>query len=96
MLNILKNMPLLQSPTTSYVLVRPSAGLLFPAVDYLRIYLLESLTTDREKVLKTFKNWKTTVLDCGHIDRIDFTAAQVKRCCLSTLNVTFNFFGVLF
>ncbi|XP_017892165.1 sodium-independent sulfate anion transporter-like [Ceratina calcarata] len=63
-------------PTLSYILVRPSAGLLFPAVDYLRTYLLENLAKDPNKLLKTFKNSKTVVLDCEHIDKIDFTAAQ--------------------
>ncbi|CAL7934968.1 unnamed protein product [Xylocopa violacea] len=64
------------TPTLSYILVRPSAGLLFPAVDYLRIYLLENLENDPSKLLKTFKNSKIVVLDCKHIDKIDFTAAQ--------------------
>lgn len=62
--------------TLSYILVRPSAGLLFPAVDYLRIYLLENLAKDHQKLLKTFKNTKIVVLDCKHIDKIDFTAAR--------------------
>ncbi|XP_076752208.1 sodium-independent sulfate anion transporter [Xylocopa sonorina] len=64
------------TPTLSYILVRPSAGLLFPAVDYLRIYLLENLENDPSKLLKTFKNSKIVVLDCKHIDKIDFTAVQ--------------------
>ncbi|XP_076624180.1 sodium-independent sulfate anion transporter isoform X1 [Colletes latitarsis] len=64
------------TPTSSYTLVRPSAGLLFPAVDYLRIYLIEHLANDHHKLLKTFKNSKVVVLDCKHIDKIDFTAAQ--------------------
>ncbi|XP_076234572.1 sodium-independent sulfate anion transporter [Calliopsis andreniformis] len=64
------------TPTLSYILVRPSAGLLFPAVDYLRIYLIENLANDHHKLLKTFKNSKIVVLDCKHIDKIDFTAAQ--------------------
>ncbi|XP_031837112.1 sodium-independent sulfate anion transporter isoform X2 [Nomia melanderi] len=64
------------TPAASYILVRPSAGLLFPAVDYLRIYLLENLADDQQKLLKTFKNSKIVVLDCKHIDKIDFTAAH--------------------
>ncbi|XP_017798692.1 PREDICTED: sodium-independent sulfate anion transporter-like [Habropoda laboriosa] len=64
------------TPTLNYILVRPSAGLLFPAVDYLRIYLIENLANDHNKLLKTFKNSKVVVLDCKHIDKIDFTAAH--------------------
>ncbi|XP_003400635.1 sodium-independent sulfate anion transporter-like [Bombus affinis] len=64
------------TPTLNYILVRPSAGLLFPAVDYLRIYLLENLANDHHKLLKNFKNTKIVVLDCKHIDKIDFTAAH--------------------
>ncbi|KOX79689.1 Sodium-independent sulfate anion transporter [Melipona quadrifasciata] len=64
------------TPTLNYILVRPSAGLLFPAVDYLRIYLLENLANEHHKLLKTFKNTKIVVLDCKHIDKIDFTAAR--------------------
>ncbi|XP_054007731.1 sodium-independent sulfate anion transporter-like [Hylaeus anthracinus] len=64
------------TPTSSYTLVRPSAGLLFPAVDYLRIYLIEHLDNANPKLLKTFKNSKIVVLDCKHIDKIDFTAAH--------------------
>ncbi|XP_043522296.1 sodium-independent sulfate anion transporter-like isoform X2 [Frieseomelitta varia] len=64
------------APTLNYILVRPSAGLLFPAVDYLRIYLLENLANEHHKLLKTFKNTKIVVLDCKHIDKIDFTAAR--------------------
>ncbi|XP_035729144.1 sodium-independent sulfate anion transporter-like [Vespa mandarinia] len=65
------------NPITNYVLVRPSAGLLFPAVDYLRIYLTETLDDDKyKKSLKYSRNIKYVVLDCGYIDKIDFTAAQ--------------------
>ncbi|XP_076655669.1 sodium-independent sulfate anion transporter [Halictus rubicundus] len=64
------------TPAVSYILVRPSAGLLFPAVDYLRIYLIEHLANNQQKLLKTFKNSRIVVLDCKHIDKIDFTAAQ--------------------
>ncbi|CAK9801330.1 Sodium-independent sulfate anion transporter [Anthophora plagiata] len=64
------------TPTFNYILVRPSAGLLFPAVDYLRIYLIENLANDHHKLLKTFKNSRVVVLDCKHIDKIDFTAAH--------------------
>ncbi|XP_077260060.1 sodium-independent sulfate anion transporter isoform X1 [Temnothorax americanus] len=49
--------------TIDYFLVRPSAGILFPAVDHLRMYL-------------TKNPGMNVVLDCEHIDRIDFTAAQ--------------------
>lgn len=73
-----------QTSTLSYILVRPSAGLLFPAVDYLRIYLLENLAKDHQKLLKTFKNTKIVVLDCKHIDKIDFTAARVWIIILSS------------
>ncbi|XP_033336485.1 sodium-independent sulfate anion transporter [Megalopta genalis] len=64
------------TPAVSYILVRPSAGLLFPAVDYLRIYLIEHLANNQQNLLKTFKNSRIVVLDCKHIDKIDFTAAQ--------------------
>nr|XP_050855019.1 sodium-independent sulfate anion transporter-like isoform X1 [Vespula vulgaris] len=65
------------NPIANYVLVRPSAGLLFPAVDYLRIYLTETLNDDKyKKSLKHSKNLKYIILDCGYIDKIDFTAAQ--------------------
>ncbi|XP_047355968.1 sodium-independent sulfate anion transporter-like [Vespa velutina] len=65
------------NPIANYVLVRPSAGLLFPAVDYLRIYLTETLDDDKyKKSLKYSRNIKYVVLDCGYIDKIDFTAAQ--------------------
>ncbi|KYN40710.1 Sodium-independent sulfate anion transporter [Trachymyrmex septentrionalis] len=58
--------------TTDYFLVRPTAGILFPAVDYLRMYL-------------TKNSGMNVVLDCEHIDKIDFTAAQ-------GLNMTINDF----
>lgn len=73
-----------QAPTLNYILVRPSAGLLFPAVDYLRIYLLENLANEHHKLLKTFKNTKIVVLDCKHIDKIDFTAARVRVIILNS------------
>ncbi|EFN81292.1 sodium-independent sulfate anion transporter [Harpegnathos saltator] len=60
----------------SYVLVRPSAGLLFPAVDYLRTYLTEVLSKKYQSSLKNPKILMNVVLDCEHIDKIDFTAAQ--------------------
>ncbi|KAK1124251.1 hypothetical protein K0M31_006625 [Melipona bicolor] len=72
------------TPTLNYILVRPSAGLLFPAVDYLRIYLLENLANEHHKLLKTFKNTKIVVLDCKHIDKIDFTAARVRVIILNS------------
>ncbi|XP_032664642.1 sodium-independent sulfate anion transporter-like [Odontomachus brunneus] len=62
--------------TASYVLVRPSAGLLFPAVDYLRIYLTEVLSKKYQSSLKNSRVLTNVVLDCEHIDKIDFTAAQ--------------------
>ncbi|XP_028049291.1 sodium-independent sulfate anion transporter [Monomorium pharaonis] len=46
-----------------YLLVRPTAGILFPAVDYLKMYLTKNFGVN-------------VVLDCEHIDKIDFTAAQ--------------------
>ncbi|XP_011866900.1 PREDICTED: sodium-independent sulfate anion transporter-like isoform X2 [Vollenhovia emeryi] len=49
--------------TIDYFLVRPTAGILFPAVDHLRAYL-------------TKNPGMNVVLDCEHIDKIDFTAAQ--------------------
>ncbi|KAL0123840.1 hypothetical protein PUN28_005995 [Cardiocondyla obscurior] len=49
--------------TVDYFLVRPTAGILFPAVDYLRAHL-------------TKNPGMNVVLDCEHIDKIDFTAAQ--------------------
>ncbi|XP_015183774.1 PREDICTED: sodium-independent sulfate anion transporter [Polistes dominula] len=66
-----------KNPVANYVLVRPSSGLLFPAVDYLRIYLTETLNDKKhKKSLLHSKNMKYVVLDCGYIDKIDFTAAQ--------------------
>lgn len=66
-----------KNPIANYVLVRPSAGLLFPAVDYIRIYLTETLNDDKNKKSSKLSNNLTyVVLDCGFIDRIDFTAAQ--------------------
>ncbi|XP_066587801.1 sodium-independent sulfate anion transporter-like isoform X2 [Prorops nasuta] len=64
------------SPSSSYVLVRPSSGLLFPAVDYLKLYLTETLMEDHKTPLKNHEKLTNVVLDCGYIDRIDFTAAQ--------------------
>ncbi|KYQ60101.1 Sodium-independent sulfate anion transporter [Trachymyrmex zeteki] len=58
--------------TTDYFLVRPTAGILFPAVDHLRMYL-------------TKNSGMNVVLDCEHIDKIDFTAAQ-------GINMTINDF----
>ncbi|XP_011689187.1 PREDICTED: sodium-independent sulfate anion transporter-like isoform X2 [Wasmannia auropunctata] len=49
--------------TTDYILVRPTTGILFPAVDHLRMYLTKNPSMN-------------VVLDCEHIDKIDFTAAQ--------------------
>ncbi|XP_069685134.1 sodium-independent sulfate anion transporter-like isoform X2 [Periplaneta americana] len=49
-----------------YVLVTPNAGLLFPAVDFLR-----------EAVSKAgVENVNVVVLNCRHVTRADFTAAQ--------------------
>ncbi|KYM96787.1 Sodium-independent sulfate anion transporter [Cyphomyrmex costatus] len=58
--------------TTDYLLVRPTTGILFPAVDHLRMYL-------------TKNSGMNVVLDCEHIDKIDFTAAQ-------SINMTINDF----
>ncbi|XP_018364457.1 PREDICTED: sodium-independent sulfate anion transporter-like [Trachymyrmex cornetzi] len=58
--------------TTDYFLVRPTAGILFPAADYLRTYLTKNIGMN-------------VVLDCEHIDKIDFTVAQ-------SLNMTINDF----
>nr|XP_012230213.1 PREDICTED: sodium-independent sulfate anion transporter-like isoform X1 [Linepithema humile]XP_012230214.1 PREDICTED: sodium-independent sulfate anion transporter-like isoform X1 [Linepithema humile] len=64
------------TPITNYVLIRPSAGLLFPAVDYLRTYLTRALYNEYQSSLKSRNNLTTVVLDCEHIDKIDFTAVQ--------------------
>ncbi|XP_019888316.1 sodium-independent sulfate anion transporter [Ooceraea biroi] len=64
------------TPTTNYVLIRPSAGLLFPAVDYLRTHLTEALSDKYQSSQKNPNTLTNVVLDCEHIDRIDFTAAQ--------------------
>ncbi|KAG7210485.1 hypothetical protein KM043_012006 [Ampulex compressa] len=65
------------TPTSAYALVRPSTGLMFPAVDYLRIYLIENLSVEPDKSSRSIKKKpKDVVLDCQHIDKIDFTAAQ--------------------
>lgn len=65
----------LQSPI-NYVLVRPTAGLMFPAVDYLRTYLTRALS-EHQNSLETLPTY--VVLDCGHISEMDFTGAQVSR-----------------
>ncbi|XP_020300712.1 sodium-independent sulfate anion transporter-like [Pseudomyrmex gracilis] len=57
----------------NYVLVRPTAGLAFPAVDYLRTYITKTLS-DHQSSLETPLTY--VVLDCGHISEIDFTGAQ--------------------
>lgn len=62
----------MQISTTDYFLVRPTAGILFPAVDRLRMYL-------------TKNPGMNAVLDCEHIDKIDFTAAQVLKQSLDYL-----------
>lgn len=63
----------------SYILVRPSTGLLYPATDYLRTYLTETLSDKYQNILKDSNALANVVLDCNHIDKIDFTAAQVSE-----------------
>ncbi|XP_014476440.1 PREDICTED: sodium-independent sulfate anion transporter-like [Dinoponera quadriceps] len=72
--------------TANYVLVRPSAGLLFPAVDYLRMYLTEVLLKKYQSSLKNPKPFTNVVLDCEHIDKIDFTAAQGINMAMKDFN----------
>lgn len=61
-------------------MIRPVAGILFPAVNHLRSYLTKALSHKHHKSSKNLNYTLTnTVLDCEHIDKIDFTAAQVSK-----------------
>ncbi|XP_029672275.1 sodium-independent sulfate anion transporter-like [Formica exsecta] len=61
---------------TNYVIIRPVAGILFPAVNHLRSYLTKVLSDKRHKSSKNLNTLTNIVLDCEHIDKIDFTVAQ--------------------
>ncbi|XP_070163166.1 sodium-independent sulfate anion transporter isoform X2 [Polyergus mexicanus] len=61
---------------TNYVMIRPVAGILFPAVNHLRSYLTKALSDKRHKSSKNLNILTNIVLDCEHIDKIDFTVAQ--------------------
>lgn len=61
---------------TNYIVIRPVAGILFPAVDYLRSYLTKALSDKRHKSIENLDTLTNVVLDCEYIDKIDFTVAQ--------------------
>ncbi|XP_072760618.1 sodium-independent sulfate anion transporter [Anoplolepis gracilipes] len=61
---------------TNYVMIRPVAGILFPAVNHLRSYLTKASTDKCHKSSKNLNTLPNVVLDCEHIDKIDFTVAQ--------------------
>lgn len=60
-------------------MIRPVAGILFPAVDYLRSYLTKALSDKRHKSIENLDTLTNVVLDCEYIDKIDFTVAQVSK-----------------
>ncbi|XP_029173687.1 sodium-independent sulfate anion transporter-like [Nylanderia fulva] len=60
---------------TNYVMIRPIAGLLFPAVNHLRSHLTKALST-HDNIPRSLNTLTNIVLDCEHIDKIDFTVAQ--------------------
>ncbi|XP_015596313.1 sodium-independent sulfate anion transporter isoform X2 [Cephus cinctus] len=64
------------TPAPGYILVRPSAGLLFPSVNYVRKHLTEAIAEKHQKSVNNPRAMTNVVLDCKHIDRIDFTAVQ--------------------
>lgn len=68
-----------QTSITNYIMIRPVARILFPAVDHLRSYLTKELSDKRHKSLKNLDTLTNIVLDCEHIDKIDFTVAQVSK-----------------
>jgi len=68
-----------QTLTMNYIMIRPVAGILFPAVEHLRSYLTKALSNKRHKSLKNLDTLTNVVLDCEHIDKIDFTVVQVSK-----------------
>ncbi|XP_011265430.1 sodium-independent sulfate anion transporter [Camponotus floridanus] len=62
--------------TMNYIMIRPVAGILFPAVEHLRSYLTKALSNKCHKSLKNLDTLTSVVLDCEHIDKIDFTVVQ--------------------
>ncbi|XP_068084197.1 sodium-independent sulfate anion transporter [Anabrus simplex] len=54
-----------------YILVTPSAGLLFPAVDFVREAVAKASNPEDEEGANL-----TVVVNCKHMHRADFTAAQ--------------------
>lgn len=53
-------------------IVKPSSGLLFPAVDYMRQKIIAELSP-----LDRASKPSVIIVDCTHFDKTDFTAAQV-------------------
>lgn len=62
-------------------IVRPSSGLLFPAVDYMR----QKVITEFSTLDHNMNRPNIIVVDCTHFDKTDFTAAQVR---ISIIQVT--------
>lgn len=53
--------------------IKPSSGLLFPAVDFMRQRIIAELSSS-DRANKP----NQIVVDCTHFDKTDFTAAQVR------------------
>ncbi|XP_050537919.1 sodium-independent sulfate anion transporter-like isoform X2 [Daktulosphaira vitifoliae] len=80
---------------TAQWVVRPSSGLLFPAVDYIRQKILTELV-----LVNTEDRPKTIIIDCTYFDKTDFTAAQgmkslknelkANQCAFELANVKTN------
>ncbi|XP_049799026.1 sodium-independent sulfate anion transporter-like [Schistocerca nitens] len=62
-----------------YLLVRPGAGLLFPAVDFLRDAVAKASANCAEENLPV-------VIDCQHVQHADFTAARGIRALAADLS----------
>ncbi|XP_046733753.1 sodium-independent sulfate anion transporter-like isoform X1 [Diprion similis] len=69
----------------AYVTIQPGGALFFPAIDHLREKLTKNLSQD-ENSIKSSKRHTNIVLDCKHVDRIDFTAVQGLNSVLSDLS----------
>ncbi|RZF32772.1 hypothetical protein LSTR_LSTR009881, partial [Laodelphax striatellus] len=65
----------------SYWMVVPRGSLLYPAVDHVRSRIFHKTFSKTEEGIQT----KTIVIDCSHISRIDFTAAQGLQSMLNDI-----------
>ncbi|XP_025414085.1 sodium-independent sulfate anion transporter-like [Sipha flava] len=63
-------------------IVKPSSGLMFPAVDYMRQKIIEELSP-----LDRASKPSVIIVNCTHFDKIDFTAAQGIKSLVNELNV---------